>query len=139
MSAFFGQLPVSISSVKEKHKMASHLAFLSSSALNIDTNLVWGFVASGFWWQPHNLQSDLTVRETVGLETLGWRRASSGASCSGPRLIRFLPLPRIPLSCPLWPKAFKFSPVNSKTVRCFENRMLGLHIIKEKRKEKQYR
>lgn len=31
------------------------------------------------------------------------------------------------------------SPVNSKTVRCFENRMLGLHVIREKRKEKQYR
>lgn len=38
MSAFFGQLPVLLSSVKEKHKMASHLAFLSSSAVNIDTN-----------------------------------------------------------------------------------------------------
>lgn len=124
---FFSQLPVSFSSVKEKPKTASHLAFASSSAVNTVTNEFGGFVAFGFRWQMPNLQSDLTAREAVG---------SSGGGCTRPELVEFYLAPTI---AHFGQGHWKSSPTNSENSRCFENRMLGLPVIKEERKEKRHR
>lgn len=112
---FFGQLPVSqFSAVKEKHEMASHLACLLSGAVNISTNHGTGWkvrfqclVIRGFlervWWQTMSL---LHLQD---------------------QLQPPFPSPSIPSQLHL-----HLSPASSEAGRCFENRMLGLRIIKEK-------
>lgn len=141
MSALSGQLPVSqFSAVKEKHKMASHLACLSSGAVNIVTihGTVWAGKDSEdrFVSMPGDLGGSWLFEGFGGRQCAEWSGcarscwvapASSGGGCGSPSLLR---ASRPTASSA--PRHLHLSPVNSEPGRCFENRMLGLRIIKEK-------
>lgn len=141
MSALFGQLPVSqFSAVKEKHKMASHLACLSSGAVNIVT--IHGTVWAGKDFEdclvsmPGDLGDSWLSGGFGGRHCAEW--SGSARSCwvspsspgGGCGSLSLLQASRPSASSA--PRHLHLSLVNSEPGRCFENRMLGLRIIKEK-------